>query len=200
MLELQQAWCCDHCLREPIRCLRQKLFLLIVWRTDTQSYVSRMDLLICFTELLRSEEASGDNIVCPHPPLKQGQLEQVAQDHVQSSFEYLYRWRLKNLSTERKNRTIHSPRSSVKHVNNSKVPNLLFMADRIRQQNFMKPFYSSAFQIKSDVCCFCYQAEKMASKCYQHSEGHKIFPGVMERQSCQEADGSSIKCICQQYR
>ena len=34
----------------------------------------------------------------PNALLKQGQLQQVAQDHVQSGFEYLQGWRLHNLS------------------------------------------------------------------------------------------------------
>ena len=34
----------------------------------------------------------------PTPMLKQGQLEQVAQDHVQLGFEYLHWWRLRSLS------------------------------------------------------------------------------------------------------
>lgn len=35
---------------------------------------------------------------CPNPLLKSGQLEQVAQDHVQWGFKYLHRWRFHSIS------------------------------------------------------------------------------------------------------
>lgn len=42
------------------------------------------------TEQLGLERTSGDHLT---PLLKQGLLEWIAQDHVQSGFEYLQRWR-----------------------------------------------------------------------------------------------------------
>ena len=35
----------------------------------------------------------------PSPQLKQGQLEQVSQDHVQLNFEYLHRWRYSSMGS-----------------------------------------------------------------------------------------------------
>lgn len=45
-------------------------------------------------EQMRWEGASGDHLIQPPSPLKQGQLEQGAQDQVQLSFQYLQGWRL----------------------------------------------------------------------------------------------------------
>jgi len=45
---------------------------------------------------LRLEGTTGGHLVEP-PLLKQGQLEQVAQDHVQTAFEYLRGWRVHSL-------------------------------------------------------------------------------------------------------
>jgi len=47
-------------------------------------------------ERLQLEWASGAHLVQPHQ-LKQGNLEQVAQDHVQMAFECLQGWRFLNL-------------------------------------------------------------------------------------------------------
>jgi len=49
------------------------------------------------TDWLRLEGTSGCHLVQP-PLLKQGHLEPVVQDHVQTAFEYVQRWRLYNLS------------------------------------------------------------------------------------------------------
>jgi len=51
------------------------------------------------TEWLRLEGTSGDHLIwCPCS--KQGQLEQVAQSHVQLGFEYLQGWGLHNISQQ----------------------------------------------------------------------------------------------------
>lgn len=47
------------------------------------------------TVLFRLEETSWDHLA--NPAAQEGSVEQVAQDHVQSDFEYLHRWNLYNL-------------------------------------------------------------------------------------------------------